>query len=39
MKPFGNPDPAGMNADQSRVGPDHGPHLRSERLKQLFGVW
>ena len=38
VQPLGDPDAAGVDADQTRLRPHRGPHLLDERLQQLLGI-
>ena len=38
VQALGQPDTAGVNSDEARVGADVGPHALRERQKNLFGI-
>jgi hypothetical protein len=38
VQPLGEPHAPGMDADETCLRPDFGPHFLGERLQELFGV-
>jgi hypothetical protein len=38
MQSLGEPDTAGVDADQAAVGPDHGSHFLGKRSEERLGV-